>query len=41
MEKLVKKQDYFRNIYEKKDFSTLSKVINTHFAAFRNLLDEN
>ena len=41
MEKLVKKQDYFRNRYEKKDFSTLSKVMHTHFAVFKNLLDEN
>lgn len=41
MEKLVKKQDYFRNRYEKKDFATLSKVMNTHFAVFKNLLGEN
>jgi len=41
MENLVKKQDYFRNRYEKKDFSTLSKVMSTHFAVFKNLLSEN
>lgn len=41
MEKLVKKQDYFKNRYEKKDFSTLSKVLNTHFSVFKNLLDDN
>lgn len=41
MEKLVKKQDYFKNRYETKDFSTLSKVLNTHFSVFKNLLGEN